>query len=276
MALALAQTGGQRWVLYQPIHGEDIRNRRLLDMALRQALARHEFHLLYQPQVDLRSGETIGLEALIRWRHPQLGIVSPADFIPLAEETGLMVQLGEWILMEACRQAAQWDWQGRLSVNVSAVQFAQGDLVGAVCRALLASGLPPERLDIEITESMYIADSTENLVILEQLSAMGVSLAMDDFGTGYSSLSYLTRLPINKIKIDQSFVRSLPDPKSEVIIETTVAMARRLGKTVIAEGVETEQQRAYLAAVGCDIGQGYLFGRPSPAGELTVRQTSAA
>lgn len=276
VALALAQSGEQRSVLYQPIHGEQIRNRRLLDLALRQALERDEFHLLYQPQVDLRTGETIGLEALIRWRHPQLGIVSPADFIPLAEETGLIVEIGNWILMEACRQAAQWDWPGRLSVNVSAVQFAQGDLVASVCRALLASGLPPQRLDIEITESMYIADNTENVVILEQLSAMGVSLAMDDFGTGYSSLSYLTRLPISKIKIDQCFVRNLPNVQSEVIIETTVMMARRLGKIVIAEGVETDQQRAYLAAVGCDIGQGYLFGRPGPSRELTLQHPSAA
>ncbi|WP_193335851.1 putative bifunctional diguanylate cyclase/phosphodiesterase [Devosia beringensis] len=276
VALALAESGQQRSVLYQPSHGQQIRDRRLRDLALRQALARDEFYLLYQPQIELSSGRTVGLEALIRWCNAELGEVSPADFIPLAEETGLIVQIGEWILLEACRQAAQWNWQGRMSVNVSPAQFAQGDLVASVRRALQESGLPPHRLDIEITESIHVADSPANLRILNQLSAMGVCLAMDDFGTGFSSLSYLTSLPIDKIKIDQSFVRNLPDAQSEAIIETTVVMARRLGKIVIAEGVETEQQRAYLAGIGCDIGQGYLFGRPSLAAELGPQQAPAA
>tara|TARA_R110000868_G_scaffold18765_14_gene81937 strand:+ start:2497 stop:4803 length:2307 start_codon:yes stop_codon:yes gene_type:complete len=276
IALAVAQTAQARLMRYEPEHGQKIRDRRLLDLALRQALKRDEFYLLYQPQIDLKSGEMVGLEALLRWRHPELGIVSPADFIPLAEETGLIVQIGEWILHEACRQVAQWRWQGRISINVSAVQFQQGNLVAAVHNALVASGLPPHRLDIEITESMNIASDPANLEILHQLSDMGVRIAMDDFGTGYSSLSYLHSLPIHKIKIDQSFVRNLPNAQSEVIIETTIIMAQRLGKTVIAEGVETKQQRDYLASVGCDVGQGYLFGRPSFAIELALDQTSAA
>ncbi|MGV8830499.1 MAG: putative bifunctional diguanylate cyclase/phosphodiesterase [Devosia sp.] len=276
IALAVAQSGDERAVRYQPLYGQQIRDRRLRDLALRQALSRDEFYLLYQPQIDFKSGEMVGLEALIRWRNPELGVVSPADFIPLAEETGLIVAIGDWVLQEACRQAALWDWQGQISVNVSPVQFTRGDVVASVRKALLASGLPPHRLDIEITESVNVADSTGTLKILQQLNAMGVSLAMDDFGTGYSSLSYLTSLPIDTIKIDQSFVRNLPNAQSEVIIETTLAMARRLGKTVIAEGVETEQQRAYLTAAGCDMGQGYLFGRPARAADLALEQVPAA
>jgi len=276
IALAVAQSTQERLVRYEPAFGQQIRDRRLLDLALRQALDRDEFYLLYQPQIDFKTGEMVGLEALIRWRHPELGIVSPADFIPLAEETGLIVEIGDWILHEACRQVMQWRWQGRISINVSAVQFTHGNLVTSVHNALSASGLSPDRLDLEITESLYIADDPSNLDIMQQLSDMGIMIAMDDFGTGYSSLSYLNSLPINKIKIDQSFVRNLPNAQSEVIIETTVLMARRLGKTVIAEGVETEAQRKYLASVGCDVGQGYLFGRPSFAIELALDQTSAA
>jgi EAL domain-containing protein (putative c-di-GMP-specific phosphodiesterase class I)/CHASE2 domain-containing sensor protein/GGDEF domain-containing protein len=276
IALAVAQASQVAAVVYQPAHGQQIRDRRLLDLALRRALQRDEFHLLYQPQIDLRSGEMVGVEALIRWRNPELGLVSPADFIPLAEETGLIVEIGDWVLREACRQIARWRWQGKLSVNVSAVQFAQGNLVASVQQALQSSGLAPQRLGLELTESANMVAAPRNLDIMRQLSDLGIALAMDDFGTGFSSLGYLTSLPISTIKIDQSFVRSLPSANSAVIIETTLAMAHRLGKTVVAEGVETEQQRAYLQAAGCDIGQGYLFGRPSRLADLELRQISAA
>ena len=276
IALKVAQASRLPAIMYQPAHGEQIRDRRVLDLALRRALQYQEFHLLYQPQIHLKTGKMVGVEALIRWRNPALGLVSPADFIPLAEETGLIVEIGDWVLLEACRQIAQWPWQGKLSVNVSALQFARGDLVASVQHALRMSGLSPQRLDLELTESADLVAAPGNLAIMQQLSALGVSLAMDDFGTGFSSLSYLTSLPINTIKIDQSFVRNLPSANSAVIIETTLLMAHRLGKSVVAEGVETEAQRDYLQAAGCDIGQGYLFGRPSVLSELALLDISAA
>ena len=276
IALAVAQTEHRHFVDYAAEHRQQIEDRRHRDLALRNALPRNEFFLLFQPQIDLRTGRTVGLEALVRWRSADFGLVPPNEFIPLAEETGLIVELGDWILRDACRQVAQSGWGGRISVNVSPVQLAQGDMLTSVRRALAESGLPAQRLDIELTESISVADNPASLEILDQLSALGVSIAMDDFGTGYSSLTYLTSLPIAKVKLDQSFVRNLPDAKSAVIVETTLTMAHRLGKIVIAEGVETHEQRAYLAALGCDIGQGYLFGRPSRLDELALREISAA
>ena len=276
IALTVAQSRQLPTVHYEAAHGHQIRHRRLLDLALRQALQRNEFFLVYQPQIELKSGKMVGVEALLRWRHPQLGLVSPAEFIPLAEETGLIVEIGDWILHEACRARAQWHWQGKLSVNISALQITRGDLLGSIKQALQASGLSPQRLDIELTESVDIASDPANLDILHQINAMGITISIDDFGTGFSSLSYLTSLPLDIIKLDQSFVRNLPSPKAAVVIETTVLMAHRLGKIVVAEGVETEEQRAFLEAVGCDIGQGYLFGRPSLAGALDLTLNSAA
>lgn len=262
VALAQGRSDSAKAVSYAAEQSERIKQRRLLDLALRQALEREEFFLLYQPQVDLATGDLVGVEALVRWQSDSLGLVSPADFIPLAEETGLIVKLGEWVLREACREAAGWDWNGRLSVNVSSVQFKMADVVGTVRAALEASGFPAQRLDIELTESLFVDNDPTILSALESLQRMGIGVALDDFGTGYSSLSYLSRLPIDKLKIDQSFIRPLPDQHNEAIVETIVLMANRLGKTVVAEGIETVQQRDYLTALGCQIGQGYLFGKP--------------
>ncbi len=278
VALIKARADGLAAVIYAPEQSEVIQKRRLQDVALRSALERKEFFLLYQPQVDLATGELFGVEALVRWQNEELGLVSPGDFIPLAEQTGLIVGLGAWVLEEACREAAGWNWSGRLSVNISSVQFRLADVVATVRETLATSGFPANRLDLEITESLFVEDDPAILSALAALRAMGVGIALDDFGTGYSSLSYLSRLPIDKLKIDQSFVRPLPDQHNETIVETIVLMAKRLGKTIVAEGIETAQQRDYLTALGCEVGQGYLLGRPSrpEAIGLSIKQTAVA
>lgn len=274
VALVAARSLRSRAEIFDPSEDDGIKHRRQLDVSLRQALARGEFFLLYQPQHDLRTGGMIGVEALVRWRSPDFGLVSPADFIPLAEETGLIVQLGTWVLEQACLEAMQWNFNGRLAVNVSVEQFRLGNIVGDVKAALAKTGFPAARLDLEITESLFAGNDPKLLADLEALRAIGTGIALDDFGTGYSSLSALTNLPIDKLKIDQSFVRQLPDQESEVLVETIVLMARRLGKTIVAEGIETEEQRQYLAGLLCDVGQGYLFGRPATPDALGLFYTS--
>lgn len=269
------ERGRQKVTVFTPDLAARIESRQDLDSKLQQALQRNEFFLLFQPQVDLRTHAMTGVEALVRWRNADLGIVSPAKFIPFAEETGLIVALGDWVMKEACRQAARWHWKGRLSVNVSAVQFRLGDVVRTVLDATKSSGFLLTRLDIEITESLFAANDPSTLAALDQLRAMGVGIAIDDFGTGYSSLSYLARLPVDKIKIDQSFVKDVPAEESKAIIETILAMAARLRKTVIAEGIETEEQVDYLSGIGCEIGQGYFFGRPATATELGLASEPA-
>jgi diguanylate cyclase (GGDEF)-like protein len=268
LAVRAAAASTTRFAVYTVADGEKTRARQALDIAMRRALRDGEYFLLYQPQIDLASGAMMGVEALVRWQDPKLGMVSPAQFIPLAEETGLIVALGEWVMRTACAQAASWDWKGRLSVNVSAIQFKLADVVRLVEEATAQSGFPAHRLDIEITESLYVGNDSAVIAALEQLRAMGCKIAIDDFGTGYSSLSYLSALPADKIKVDQSFVRSLPDAGSAAIVETIVAMADRMGLSVIAEGVETAEQRDYLRGLGCPVGQGYLFSRPVRAEEL--------
>lgn len=263
VALAHARAENAKTMAFGREQSERINQRRLRDIALRQALDNREFFLLYQPQYELATNTMTGVEALVRWQNKTLGMVSPVDFIPLAEETGLIVPLGDWIMAEACRQAAGWAWTGRLSVNVSSAQFRLGDVVKSVSQALSGSGFPAHRLDLEITESLLVDNDRAILANIEALRGMGVSIAMDDFGTGYSSLSYLSRLPIDKLKIDQSFVRPLPDPSSEALVETILLMAKRLGKHVVAEGIESVEQRDYLARLGCQTGQGYLLGRPA-------------
>lgn len=250
----------------------DVDRRRRIDAELRQAIGRGELTVVFQPQTSLADGELVGVEALVRWHSPVLGTVSPADFIPLAEETGLIVPLGAFVLAEACRAAANWNWSGRLAVNVSAAQIRLDDIGERVADVLVETGFEAKRLDLEITESVLVETPERLTQMFAGLRALGVGIAIDDFGTGYSSLSYLGGLDFDKLKIDQSFVRGLEaGTANAAIVQTIVDLARRLGKATVAEGVETEAQRLLLAGMGCDIGQGYLIGRPVPAAELAAR-----
>ena len=245
-------------------------DRRSLEIDLRKALALHEFELHYQPQIDLDTNAIVGFEALLRWRHPERGLVSPADFIPLAEEIGMIVPLGEWVLREACREAARWPGEVAVAVNVSPNQFEDlPRLIGAVDRSLRLAGLPGRRLEIEITESSLLRNEQAVLIALRQLRAMDVRVAMDDFGTGYSSLSQLQSFPFDKIKIDRSFVKDDGDLSSQnAIIRAINALGVSLGMATIAEGVETPEQLARIRAEGCSSVQGFLFSRPVAAGEI--------
>jgi diguanylate cyclase (GGDEF)-like protein/PAS domain S-box-containing protein len=243
-----------------------LRERRSLQNDLRIAIARNELSVHYQPLARI-GGEIVGMEALCRWRHPTRGPVPPGEFIPLAEESGTIIQIGEWMLREACREAASWKKQINIAINLSPIQFRHGDLVGLVHSVLLETGLAPGRLELEITESVLIEDLAGGLAILRRLKALGVGISMDDFGTGYSSLSYLQSFPFDKIKIDQSFISKLgTSPQSATIVRGVVGLARGLDMPVVAEGVETELQRAFLADECCDQIQGFLVGRPLPIG----------
>ena len=235
--------------------------------ALRHAIERFEFNLHFQPQIDLSSGQVIGAEALLRWTHPELGSVPPIEFIPVAEESGLIVPIGEWVLNEACRQAAAWQVPGRpplsVAVNISAVQFARGDLEDTVRRALDASGLAPGLLELELTESVLIRNVDSVLSTVMRLKCLGIALSIDDFGTGYSSLTYLKRFAVDKLKIDQSFIRDLvDDTDSAAIVRAIVQMAKSLNLKTVAEGIEDDGVLAHLHAIGCDQGQGYGIARP--------------
>ena len=244
--------------------------RRSLEIDLRKALALREFELYYQPQIDLDSENIVGFEALLRWNHPQRGVVSPAEFIPLAEEIGLIVPIGEWVLRDACRQATEWPDAISVAVNVSPHQFADpGRFVDMVRKALAQSALPGRRLELEITESVLLRNEAAVLTTLHQLRAMQVRIAMDDFGTGYSSLSQLQSFPFDKIKIDRSFVKERGDIAGQTaIIRAITALGVSLGMSTIAEGVETTAQLDRIRAEGCTSVQGYLFSRPVPSGQV--------
>ena len=248
---------------------------------LRLAIERDEFVLHYQPQIELASGRVVGAEALIRWNHPDLGLVSPARFIPIAEESGLIVPIGEWVLHEACRQAMAWLQAGlpplSIAVNLSAVQFGRGDVELAVRRALESSGLAPSSLELELTESTLIQNVDSVLATVKKLKVLGVKLSIDDFGTGYSSLSYLKRFAFDKLKIDQSFIRDLATHhENAAIVRAIVQMARGLNLRTIAEGVEHEDVLPHLHSFRCDEAQGYLFARPMPADRFFAYLVAAA
>jgi EAL domain-containing protein (putative c-di-GMP-specific phosphodiesterase class I) len=254
---------------FEPEMDAQVRARRMLEIDLRQAIADGGLEVYYQPCLDLQDNRITGCEALVRWRHPQRGMISPVDFIPIAEETGLINQLGEWVLTTACTEAASWPGDIRLAVNVSPVQFKSGTLALKVIAALGASGLAASRLELEITEAVLIRDDDAALAVLHQLRAIGVRIALDDFGTGYSSLSYLQRFPFDKIKIDRCFVTDIAGPEgSASIVEAVVNIAAARRMTTTAEGVETEQQRELLRALGCSEMQGYLFSPPKPAADV--------
>ncbi|MDB5622917.1 MAG: hypothetical protein JWR39_1480, partial [Devosia sp.] len=277
---ALLHAGAERaaFVGYSPADQQRLEERRRLDLDLRRAIEDRQLEVVFQPQVDLQDRAIVGAEALLRWHHPELGLISPASFIPLAEETGLIVDLGRWILEEACRHAASWNWDGRMSVNVSPVQLHLSDVPAVVAAALAISGLSPSRLDIEITESSLVSGTGSVTGTFAALKRLGVDVALDDFGTGYSSLSYLKDLPFDKLKIDQSFVRAMGDDAAgDVIVASIVSLGRSLGKTTVAEGIEDEAAALALTAMGCTIGQGYYFGRPVAASTMRslVEKTGA-
>nr|WP_281379068.1 EAL domain-containing protein [Aurantimonas endophytica] len=259
-------------VLFEPAMEEDRLARLELEADLNRAFEKDEFQVFYQPQVDLVSGELVGAEALLRWKHPTKGFVSPAVFIPVAEEMGLIHRLGAWVLTTACCEAKRWPSTATIAINVSAVQFATGDLVAAIGEALEASQLPAERLELEITESAFVQDSKGLDEIFERLLGLGISFALDDFGTGYSSLGYLHRFPISKIKIDRSFVSNVPmDGQAMAILRSIRALAEGLDIKTIAEGIETPEQAETLRIMGCQQGQGYLFGKPMDAEAIQSR-----
>jgi diguanylate cyclase (GGDEF)-like protein len=240
---------------------------------LRKAIERQELHLHYQPRVDASSGEIVGAEALIRWHHPQMGSISPGRFIPLAEERGLIIEIGEWVLTEACRQNRRWQDMGLkaipIGVNVSALQLTDRDFADKVANVLSSSGLAPQYLELELTESVVMRQPELVIATLCSLKALGLALSIDDFGTGYSSLSYLKKLPLDKLKLDQSFVRELPfEADNAAIVEAILLMAKALKLEVIAEGVETQAQLDFLRAHQCDEIQGFYFSKPLPANEF--------
>ncbi|OAN54257.1 EAL domain-containing protein [Magnetospirillum moscoviense] len=252
-----------------------VSERMTLERSLRDALKVGQFELFYQPQVKLKEMRLVGAEALIRWRHPELGIIGPDKFIPVAEQTGLIVEMGRWVLESACAELRSWDKQElpplRLGVNISGRQFHEADLADTVAGVIADSGINPRQLDLELTESMLMADGESTLRLLRQLADLGVSLSIDDFGTGYSSLAYLKRFPVNTVKIDRAFVRDLDhDEDGRVIANAIISLAHSLSLSTIAEGVETESQAALLARHGCDEIQGYLIGRPVPAADFVA------
>ena len=266
-------SGGNNLCFFDPNMLNIVTARAAMEADLRTGICQRQFMLYYQPQVN-SSGKLIGAEALLRWKHPFKGMISPADFIPLAEETGLIIPLGDWVLKTACRQLYEWEQDPdtaelTMAVNVSAKQFRQTDFVASVLATISHVGINARKLKLELTESLLVDDIEETIHKMYQLKAHGVCFSLDDFGTGYSSLSYLKRLPLDQLKIDQSFVRDiLVDPNDAAITRTIIGLGKSLGLAVIAEGVETEAQRAFLQSQDCHAFQGYLFGKPAP--ELTM------
>jgi diguanylate cyclase (GGDEF)-like protein/PAS domain S-box-containing protein len=261
--------------VYEPEMDQQIRDRRVLHQDLSLAIKNGELSLHYQPQAasgqSVATSEVIGFEALARWLHPVRGFVAPGDFIPLAEESGLIVEMGEWILREACREAASWSKPLQIAVNLSPAQFMHGDLVSLVHSILLETGLTPGRLELEITEGVLIEDFDRGLALLRRLKALGVRISMDDFGSGYSSLSYLQAFPFDKIKIDRAFVMNLGrNPQSAAIVRAVIGLGHGLEMSIVAEGVETQEQLSFLADEGCDAVQGYFLGKPAPIGQYAT------
>jgi predicted signal transduction protein with EAL and GGDEF domain len=257
--------GRKHWRVYDEAMDVALQVNLKLEKELRTAFDEKQFELFYQPLVNARSGHVEGHEALLRWRHPEQGFVFPDTFIPIAEESGLIVAIGEWVLHEACANAAQWPDDRRVAVNVSPIQFRRHGLISAVRKALKKSGLAPNRLELEITEGVLMEDIARNMSLLSELKALGVRIALDDFGTGYSSLSYLRNFTYDKIKIDRSFIKDLgKDKNADSIIRAIIDMARSLDVMVTAEGVETFEQYRTLRDLHCDQIQGFYFGRPQP------------
>ena len=261
--------GGGVHRVYEPMLHAFAEERRILELALREALEKNQLHLVYQPVVNARTGNVEGFESLVRWTHPELGPVSPAKFVPVAEDARLIAPIGEWVLRTACMEAMNWPSDVRVAVNVSAEQLSNPNFVAVVMSALAQSGLTSDRLELEVTESVFMREGTGATQILEQIMGLGVRLSLDDFGTGYSSLGYLSRTRFSTIKIDRSFVTSAAknEPESLAIIRAVVALAQSLGMATTAEGVENETEVEMVNQLGCSKIQGYYFGRPMPADE---------
>ncbi len=274
------KTGRGGFCFFAPEMNASLQQRRVIENDLRAALTRGELAVNYQPQIDLATGEVVGAEALMRWFRPGHGQVPPSLFIPIAEDTGLIGEIGDWLLREACVTAVRWPSPTNIAVNVSPVQFRMASFVSTVRAALVASRLEPSRLELEVTEGILLNDTEETLATLAQLRALGVRLAMDDFGTGYSSLGYLQKFRFDKIKIDRSFIQNLgTDPNAAAIVKAVVGLSGALGMATNAEGVETEQQAAMLRAHGCGEAQGFLYWKPMPAEAIDLlmqRQNEAA
>jgi len=269
------QKGRNTYVFFSPEMDQKIQARHEMESCLRNALSGKQFSLAYQPQIDLRTGQIVAAEALLRWHHPEKGMIPPDQFIPIAEKTGLIGPIGEWVLAEACRQNAIWMQSGhpplRIAVNLSAYQLKQTDFINTVDRILTETGMPQHLLELELTESLAMDDTATNIATLSNLRELGIHLSIDDFGTGYSSLSYLRDLPIHRVKIDRSFIGRLQEGKhSSAIVDAIIAMARSLELVVIAEGVENQPQLDFLKSRDCDIIQGYFSGKPVPAKEFSA------
>ncbi|MFJ1302248.1 putative bifunctional diguanylate cyclase/phosphodiesterase [Pseudomonadota bacterium AL_CKDN230030165-1A_HGKHYDSX7] len=267
--------GSQRYSFFEPSMNEDAREQLQMLQDLRQARARGEFELYYQPKFVAPSGPIVGAEALLRWNHPQRGMIAPGVFIPIAERTGLIFSIGEWVLDEACRQMREWRQQGHedwtVAVNLSAMQFSQVNLVESIRATLAQYDLPPSCLAIEITETTAMRDAEASLAVLRELAALGVSISIDDFGTGYSSLLYLKRLPASELKIDRGFISQLEhDQEDAAIVSAIIALGQKLNLKIVAEGVETAAQQQFLTDLGCDSLQGFLLGKPMPATQFTA------
>jgi diguanylate cyclase (GGDEF)-like protein len=270
IALYRAKGSGRgTFCIFEEVMNAQMQARREIELDLREALGLDEFEVFYQPLFNLNAQRVTGFEALLRWRHATRGLVPPSEFIPIAEELGLIVPIGEWVMAQACKDAMTWPGDVKVAVNLSPVQFRSVGLVDAVQRALKGSGLPAQRLELEITESALLEDSEAVLATLHELRAVGMRTALDDFGTGYSSLSYLRSFPFDKLKIDQSFVREMAHrPDCLAIVTSVLGLARELGMATTAEGVETEEQLAQLRRIGCTEVQGFLFDRPRPAADI--------
>jgi predicted signal transduction protein with EAL and GGDEF domain len=264
MALAGAkQEGRNRFQFFEPAVNDKARARRFLELDLRKALSFGELELVYQPLFNLKSSRITGFEALLRWNHPEKGVISPAEFIPIAEESDQILLLGDWVLRQACEEAVNWSDDLKVAVNLSAVQLRQSSLAQSVISALGSAGLAANRLELELTETALLKNHEQTSALLHQLRSLGARISMDDFGTGYSSLSYLRKFPFDKIKIDRSFVQDLSSTsESMAIIRAVTGLAGSLNVTTTAEGVETEKQLELLRAEGCTEAQGYLIGRP--------------
>jgi diguanylate cyclase (GGDEF)-like protein len=267
--------GRNRYTIFEPEMMQSANARHQLETDLRLAIENGELELYYQPQIEANTGKIAGAEALLRWHHPRKGFIPPDQFIPIAEETGLIVSIGEWALRTACAEARRWPSDRKVAVNLSPVQFRSGDLLATILVALAETGLPPERLEVEITENVLLESAVNNLTTIESLRRLGISIALDDFGTGYSSLNYLTMFPFDRIKIDRVFAMNLMS-RSEcaAIISSIITLGRGLGIATLAEGVETRQQFELLRAAGVDHCQGFLFGRPVPASALYLTGSS--